>query len=61
MARQAVTVRYSTIAPTLAARANSRTRVIERDMQRFSRPNELANRRAAPALAKLKSRTGPSG
>jgi len=47
VARQAVTVRYSSIAPTLAARANSRTRVIERDMQRFSRPNVQGDRRAA--------------
>jgi len=41
VARQAVTVRYSTIALTLAARATERSRSIERDMQRFSRPNGL--------------------
>ena len=47
MARQAVAVRYSSIAPTLAARATERSRSIERYATRLPRPNVQAERPAA--------------
>jgi len=47
VARQAVTVRYSTIAPTLAARTTERSRSIGRYATRLARPNVQGDRRAA--------------